>query len=528
VAFYLGFDASTQSLTAILIEVQGARRAIAATDTFRYDDELPEYGTRHGAIVGVEAGVVSSPPLMWADALDRMMARLSRAHPAELSRVAALAISAQQHGSVYLNAEAAGRLASLDPRVALARQMDDVFTRPLSPIWLDSSTGEACAAMASALGGGDVVARITGSRPYERFTGPQIRQWARRAPVAYADTVRIDLVSSFLTSLLVGAPAPLDPGDASGMNLWDLSARRWWPDALETAAPNLAAKLPRVTGASDVVGVVAPYWQRRYGVPPARVVVGTGDNPSSLIGTGLVTKGRVAISLGTSNTVFGLVRDAQASESADGHVFGAPTGGYMGLTCFSNGAIAREATRDRYGLSWEDFSSALRRTRPGNDGGLMLPWLLPEITPHVASAGIRREHLDENDAEANVRGVAEGQAMAMANHTAWMGVAINEIHATGGASANRDILQVIADVFGARVARLPVTNSACLGAALRARHADVIAQGGPDDWSDAVAGFVEPHPDDCVEPSSAAHAVYVELRPRYAAFEARESGGQSL
>ena len=523
-SFYLGLDASTQSLTAILIAIDGARRALVATETFRYDDELPKYGTTHGVIMGPGTGVAGSPPVMWAEALDRMVARLARTHPTELARVAAMTVSAQQHGSVYLNARAAARLASLDPRLALAPQLDGLFTRTLSPIWLDSSTAEACAAIASAVGGDDVVARTTGSKTFERFTGPQIRQWARRDPAAYAETTRIDLVSSFLTSLLVGAPAPLDPGDASGMNLWDLSARRWWPPAIDAVAPNLSAKLPTVADASAIVGVISPYWQRRYGLPAARVIVGTGDNPSSLIGTGLVTQGHVAVSLGTSDTVFGLVRDAGASESADGHVFGAPTGGYMGLTCFSNGAIAREAIRDRYELTWAGFSDALRRTPPGNAGRLMLPWVLPEITPHVSSPGIRRLDLQESGADANVRAVIEGQAMAMANHSTWMGVVIREIYATGGASTNRDILQVIADVFGADVDNLPVTNSACLGAALRARHADVLASRGTDDWPDAVAGFVEPVAANRVRPSRDSVAIYADLRRRYAALEAQYSG----
>ena len=43
---------------------------------------------------------------------------------------------------------------------------------------------------------------------------------------------------------------------------------------------------------------------------------------------------------------------------------------------------------------------------------------------------------------------------------------MDTIHATGGAAANRDILQVMADVFGAVVYQLQVGNSAALGAAL--------------------------------------------------------------
>ena len=53
--------------------------------------------------------------------------------------------------------------------------------------------------------------------------------------------------------------------------------------------------------------------------------------------------------------------------------------------------------------------------------------------------------------------------MALANHSAWMGVTPRTIYATGGASANPDILQVMADVFDADVLRFDATDSAALG-----------------------------------------------------------------
>ena len=84
------------------------------------------------------------------------------------------------------------------------------------------------------------------------------------------------------------------------MNLMDLARRAWWPAALDATAPGLAAKLPSLVAATAVVGPLSPYWRERFRLPPARVVVWTGDNPSSLIGTGLVREGRLAASLGTS------------------------------------------------------------------------------------------------------------------------------------------------------------------------------------------------------------------------------------
>ena len=85
--------------------------------------------------------------------------------------------------------------------------------------------------------------------------------------------------------------------------------------------------------------------------------------------------------------------------------------------------------------------------------------------------------------------------MAMALHSRWMGPPPDTIHATGGASANRDILQIMADVFDATVLQLPSRNSAALGAALRAYHGDLVADGVPVRWPEVVRGFTDPLPE---------------------------------
>src|SRR6185503_5262604 len=293
------------------------------------------------------------------------------------------------------------------------------------------------------------------------------------------------LVSSYLASLLVGRHAPVDPGDGAGMNLMDLASRRWWPPAVDATAPGLREKLPAIAPSSAIAGRLSPYWRRRYRLPNAKVVVWSGDNPCSLIGLGLVREGQIGVSLGTSDTIFGPMRTPRVDAGGKGHVFGAPTGEFMGITVFSNGSLARERVRDQYGLTWEDFSRALAATPPGNGGALMLPWFVPEITPVVAEPGVRRQRLDERDAAANVRAVVEAQMMALLRHSRWMGVAVDVIHVTGGAAANRQILQVLADVFGADVRRLQVANAAALGAALRALHADCLDDQSPLEW-DAV------------------------------------------
>ena len=84
-------------------------------------------------------------------------------------------------------------------------------------------------------------------------------------------------------------------------------------------------------------------------------------------------------------------------------------------------------------------------------------------------------------------------------------VAIKITPGTGG------ILQVFADVFGARVQTIDVSNSAALGAALRAAHActDV-------DWPELFANFAAPAADIAVHPAET-NAVYADLTERFLA-----------
>jgi len=518
---YVGLDSSTQSLTAIVIEVDGTEARVVFDESLPFDDTFPQYGTEHGVLSASakapagQALEAFSSPVMWADALDTMMRRIADSG-LDVGKIAAISGSAQQHGSVYLNASAAAVLGHFDASRPLAVQVAPMLSRQVAPIWMDSSTGAQCVEIAEAVGGQQTLARHTGSRAFERFTGPQIRKFAQTDPAAYAATDRIHLVSSFMASLLAGTHAPIDPGDGSGMNLMDLATKNWSPDALRATAPDLGSKLPPVAESWSIVGTLSPFWQRRLGFPAARVVAWSGDNPCSLVGTGLVREGVVAISLGTSDTIFGIMPTPRPSDDGAGHVFASPTGAYMGMTVFKNGSLARERVRDDYGLDWRGFSAALAATPAGNNGATMLPWFDPEITPLVLEPGVRRHGLDAADANANVRAVVEAQMMSLALHSRWMGVTISTIYATGGASANRDVLQVMSDVFNAEVSQLETGNSAALGAALRAFHADRRASGTPLPWEDVIAGFVVPRRDTRLTPQPANVEIYRELMELYA------------
>lgn len=505
-ALYVGFDCSTQGLTTVVIDP--ARGEVVHRSSLAFDGDLPEFGTRHGVLSSNDPARAHAPPAMWTAALERSLRRLQ--HAIDASAVRAISGSAQQHGSVYCHA---------GPGPLAAGAFDRILTRATSPIWMDSSTERECREIEAAAGGPRALAALTGSRAFPRFTGPQIRKFWRESADAYDATGRIHLVSSWLASALTGAHAPIDRADGSGMNLMDIHSGEWSGAALDATAPGLRDKLPPLVPSTHAVGTLSPYWQRTLGLPAARVIAWSGDNPCSLIGTGVTSEGQLGISLGTSDTIFGPMDAVRLSADGTGHVFGSPTGAWMGITVFRNGSIARERIRDRCGGGWAGFSDALRRTPAGNHGATMLPWFEPEITPWVPRPAPAVFGLAERDAGANVRAIVEAQMMALARHSAWMGVAPTEVRATGGAAANVELLQVMADVFDAEVIRFDAPDSAALGAAIRAWHADRLAGGDPISWAAATAPFVRPSAG-TIRPVPAHVDVYRRLRDVYARREA--------
>ena len=101
---------------------------------------------------------------------------------------------------------------------------------------MDSSTGEECEEIASAVGGNEEVCAKSGSIAIERFTGPQIRKFLKVDLEGYAGTRVIHLVSSFMASILAGESVAIDHGDGAGMNLMNLAAGDWDVDLVAATA----------------------------------------------------------------------------------------------------------------------------------------------------------------------------------------------------------------------------------------------------------------------------------------------------
>ncbi|XP_057680410.1 xylulose kinase isoform X4 [Corythoichthys intestinalis] len=468
----------------------------------------------------------------------------------------------QQHGSVYWKNGAGLALRGLRGDHRLSRQLRDCFSVRDSPVWMDSSSGRQCERLQEAAGGAAELAEITGSRAYEvlfclpkaharawgdgfvfvqRFTGSQICKMREERPREFGETERISLVSSFAASLFLGDYAAIDYSDASGMNLLDIRSKKWSRVCLEAVCPGLERLLGAPLPSASVLGAVSPYWVNRLGFSDkCSVVAFTGDNPASLAGMRL-REGDLAVSLGTSDTVFVWLRHARPAP--EGHVFINPVDWrqFMALLCFKNGSLTRERLRNRCaGASWETFSAALRQTPLGNDGYIGFYFDVMEITPpavgiHLFDAEdeeVRRTlvptsslfetlvvpQVSSLSAEAEVRALVEGQFLSRRLHAERLGYSVvpgSRILATGGASCNKDILQVLCDVFNAPVYTMDVSDSACLGSAYRALHGVLDPSG--ESFFDVMRKAPEARL--AATPQPRAQQVYDEMLRRYARLE---------
>jgi xylulokinase len=470
---YLGLDSSTQSLSALIIDTHCNK--VIYEQSVNFGKDLEKYNSPNGFIENQNPLIRHAHPLMWVDALDLLFKKMKKDN-FDLSSIDCISGSGQQHGSVYLNKNF---LTSTDWSGSnLSTTIAPMLSRKTAPIWMDSSTTLECDEIAKALNGKQVVCSKTGSIPIERFTGPQIRKFYKEEPDAYKNTAVIHLVSSFMASILAGKSVGIDYADGAGMNLLNLNNLDWDSEMLNATAPDLKNKLPEAQPSNSVVGNIAGYFVRTYGFSEhCKINIWSGDNPNSLVGLGAGKAGTAVISLGTSDTFMAAFKTPVTDKNGFGHVFCNPAGGYMCLICFKNGSLAREKVKDEFNLNWNQFDVvAFEDTPPGNHGNMMIPFYLPEITPKTKKAIVEffgdENFKSKNDFKVIVRSIVESQITNMKLHSNWIDIKLEKIRITGGASSGNAICQIVANIFQADVERFSVSNSAGLGAAIRAANAD--------------------------------------------------------
>ncbi|RCH97416.1 hypothetical protein CU098_000458, partial [Rhizopus stolonifer] len=296
---------------------------------------------------------------------------------------------------------------------------------------------------------------------------------------AYDQTVRINLVSSMLATLLLGQFSPVDAAEGSGTNMMNIHTHKWDKNLLhECGGDTLNEKLAEepVEGGT-VLGNIHPYYVERYGFDSeCKIMPFTGDNSATLVSMNLI-EGDCVVSLGTSDTVLVYLKKGAAA-TTESHLMAHPTDpeGFMGMLCYKNGSLTREHIRNTYADSnWDTFNELLTKEQAILNNRIGYYYWMQEIVP-FAKGIYRFEHgncVEEfTEKQANVKAIVESQFMSMKIRMRRMGGDhIKRILASGGAASNRAILQLLSDIFGLPVYRQKGMNGASLGGALLAKFA---------------------------------------------------------
>ncbi len=177
------------------------------------------------------------------------------------------------------------------------------------------------------------------------FTASKLLWLKRREPESWAKLAHVALPHDYLNWALTGSLV-MEGSDASGIGLLDTSTRAWDAAACGLVDEAMLQKLPRLIAPEEWAGELQPSAAEELGLPAGvPVAAGGGDNPMSALGCGCASVGRVAVSLGTSGTVFGKTPSAARDTSGTVCGFLDATGGGLPLVCTLNCAAVPEEVR---------------------------------------------------------------------------------------------------------------------------------------------------------------------------------------
>ncbi|MGN0728286.1 xylulokinase [Treponema sp.] len=369
------------------------------------------------------------------------------------SSIQSIGVSGQQHGFVPLDSQG----------------------NPLYNIklWNDTSTAEECRLIADSVGGQEAAAAEVQNFILPGFTAPKILWLKRHQPQLFEKLRYIMLPHDYLNFLLTGNYV-MEQGDSSGTALFSSKEKKWSEKLCAAVDPELIKKLPPVIAPDEPAGFVSREAAGWLGIPEGAVVSsGGGDNMMSAIGTGTVKNGVLAMSMGTSGTLYGFSSTSISDPAAGISGFCASSGGYLPLLCTMNCTVASEEIRGLLNLGVKEFDAEAEKADPCAGGVFVLPFFNGERTPNLPHGKASITGLTaQNCSRSNIaRAALESAVYAMKTGLDSFrkhGFTPSELRLTGGGAKSALWRQITADIMNLPV-RIPVLQeAAAFGAALQA------------------------------------------------------------
>jgi gluconokinase len=308
----------------------------------------------------------------------------------------------------------------------------------------------------------------------------------------------------------------VDHAVASATGLFDLSARDWYPDALDAAGVS-PEQLGRLVPTTARIDGLRSEVAEQLGVPASTpVVVGASDGVLANLGVGAVRPGVAALSIGTSGAIRVTVDAPRTDPDMRTFCYTLTDRQWVVGGAISNGGLVlRWLTDELFGDSdYDRLTAAAAQVAPGSDGVLMLPYLTGERAPSWSPLrggvlfGLRVEHQRGHVVRAGLEGVAL-QLRLVADALRDARGEFDRLRVTGGFVGSDLWLQIVADVLDSELEVPQVDEAVAYGAALLAmRGIELI-----DDLGSATDGITIAR---TVTPGADAVAEYDRVAIRYA------------
>jgi xylulokinase len=447
---YLGIDIGTSGTKTLAISPEGKILG-QATATYPCHHPKPLWSEQD--------------PDDWWQATVKTVRAVVKQAKLKPSDVRAIGLSGQMHGSVFLD------------------KKHQVVRRAL--LWNDQRTAAECEEIEKRAGGRKALIKMVANPALTGFTAPKILWLRNHEPKNFAKVAKILLPKDDVRRRLTGEFAT-EVSDASGMLLLDVVKRQWSKQLLSKLEldPDLFA---RCYESEEVTGTLSRETAKLLGLSTDCVVVGgAGDCAAGAVGNGIVRKGVLSTSIGTSGVVFVHSETPQVDPEGRLHTFCHAVHGkwhMMGVTlsaggslqwfrnalCDSVAAAAKKSKVDVYDILTEEAAV----TPAGAEGLLFLPYLAGERTPHAdplargAFVGLTLKHTRGH----LVRAVMEGVTYSLRDCLSIIeqqGVAVKQIRASGGGAKSAFWRQMQADVLGKTVVTMAADEGPAYGVALLA------------------------------------------------------------
>jgi xylulokinase len=447
--YLLGIDVGTSGCKSVLLDASGAVAARAAA----------EYPISSPRPLWTE----QDPEDWWRSAAASVAEALERAG-ATGADVAAVGLTGQMHGMVLL--DAAGKV--LRPCI----------------MWNDQRTAAECAEITERVGAERVIG-LTGNPVLPGFTAPKLAWTRRHEPEVFARAARVLLPKDYLRYRLTGEFIT-EPSDASGTALFDISGLSWCDEMLDAAGVP-RAWLPQIHPSPEAAARLGADAARACGLLEGTPVAsGGGDQAAQAVGMGILDEGCVSVSMGTSAVLFAPSDSCRVEASGRLHTFCHAVPGkwaLLGVVLSAGGSLrwhrdalceperrrAAETGSDAYDL----MLAGAAEVPPGAEGLFFLPYLTGNRVPHAdpaargAFVGLVLRHTRAHLTRALLEGVSFALNDSLRNMRG-LGLAPEEIVASGGGARSALWRQLLADVFAAPLAAVTVDEGAAFGAALLA------------------------------------------------------------